>query len=84
MTLSGPPLRRASSISRSAVACGSGSLQRLGEGLLADHAGQPVGAEQVAVAGAGLAHREVGLDVLAVERAQQQRALRVAVGLLRR
>ena len=59
-----------------------GVLQRLGEGLLADDAGQPVGAEQVAVAGAGLAHGEVRLDLLAVERAQQQRALRVAVGLL--
>ena len=59
-----------------------GVLERLGEGLLADDAGQAVGAEQVAVAGPGLAHGEVGLDLLAVEGAQQQRALRVAVGLL--
>ena len=62
---------------------GIGVLQRLGEGLLADHAGEAVGAQQVPVAGARLAHGEVGLDLLAVEGAQQQRALGVAVGLLR-
>jgi hypothetical protein len=61
---------------------GVGVLQRLGERLLADDAGQAVGAEQVPVAGPGLAHGEVGLDLLAVERAQQQGPLRVAVGLL--
>src|SRR3954469_11069674 len=51
---------------------GVGVLERLGDRLLADHAGEPVGAEQVPVAGAGVAHGEVGLDVLTVERAQQQ------------
>ena len=38
----------------------------------------------VAVAGPGLAHGQVGVDVLPVEGTQQQRALRVVVGLLGR
>ena len=61
---------------------GIGVLERLGEGLLAHDAREAVGAQEVAVAGARLAHRQVGLDVLAVQGPQQQGALRMAVGLL--
>jgi hypothetical protein len=56
--------------------------QRLGQRLVADHTGQAVGAEQVAVAGPGLPHRERRLDVLPGDGAQQQRALRVRLRLL--
>ena len=49
-----------------------------------DHPGQAVGAEQVAVADLGLAQGQVGIDLAAaVERPQQDRALRVGGGLLR-
>ena len=59
-------------------------LQRLVQGLVGDHVGQAVGAQQVAVAEPGLADRQVGVGLgPAVERAQQQRALRVAGGRLR-
>ncbi len=37
--------------------------QRLAQGLVADDPGQPVAAQQVAVAGAGVADRQVDLDV---------------------
>ena len=56
--------------------------QRVGQRLVADHAGEAVGAQQVAVAGAGLAHGERRFDVLPGDGAQQQRALRVRVRLL--
>ena len=56
--------------------------QRLGQGLVADHPGQPVRAEQEAVAGPGLPDGQRRVDVLAGERAQQQRALRMRVRLL--
>ena len=53
---------------------GQGVPQR----LVADHAGQPVRAEQVAVARLAVVHRQVRLgDRPAVQRPQQQRALRV-------
>ena len=52
--------------------------QRLAQHLVADHAGQPVRAEQVAVACLAVVHGKVGLgDRPAVQRPQQQRALRV-------
>ena len=62
-----------------ALVAGEGLLQR----LVGDHAGQSVGADQVAVAGADLADGEVGLDmVAAAQRAHQQGALRVGGGFL--
>ena len=82
--LSGPPPRSASWIRSCTVSCGAlvageGLLQR----LVGDDAGQAVGADQVAVAGADLADGEVGLDVVAAaQRAHQQGALRVGGGLL--
>ena len=56
--------------------------QRVGEGLVADHPGQAVGAQQVPVAGPRLADGQRRLDLLPGQRAQQQRALRVGVRLL--
>ena len=48
-----------------------------------DDTGQPVGADQIAVAGPDLADGQIGLDVVAAaQRAHQQRALRVGGGLL--
>ena len=78
-----PPPRSASSMRRSAhslrVDVGA---QGLRQRLVADDAGEPVAAQQVAVAGAGLPHRERRIDVVPGQRAQQQRALRVGVRLL--
>jgi hypothetical protein len=55
------------------------------QGLLAHDAGQAVAAEQVAVPGPGLAHRQVEVDVLpAVQGVGDQVPLRVVVGLLGR
>ena len=51
----------------------------VGDGLFADHVGQAVAAQKVAVAGAGLAHRERGLDLGAGERTHDQRPLRMCV-----
>ncbi len=60
-----------------ALVAGEGLLHR----LMGDHAGQAVGADQIAVAGPDLADRQVGLDVVAAaEGAHQQRALRVGGG----
>ncbi len=82
--LSGPPPRRASWTSRSTHCCGSVYSRMVSrDGLGADHAGQPVAADQVAVAGQRLADRVLRVDVPAVERPGQQRALRVAARLLR-
>ena len=77
--LSGPPPCRASSISCRVTAFGVlDGGQRLAQRLVADHAGQPVRAEQVAVARLGVVDGQVGLgDRPAVQRPQQQRALRV-------
>ncbi len=59
------------------------AAERLLQGLVADRAGQAVGADQVPVAGPDLADRQVGLDLAAaVQGAHQQRALRVGLGLL--
>jgi hypothetical protein len=66
--LSGPPPRSASSIIRSAH-LRVRDAQRLGQRLVADHAGQAVRAEQVAVAGASLPDRERGLQVVPRQRA---------------
>ena len=77
--LSGPPPRIASSMSW--VTAWSRSAQRdqgLAQGLLADHVGQPVRAEQVPVSGPGLDGGQVGLGLgAALQRAHHQRALRV-------
>ena len=62
------------------VAVAQGLEQRLG----ADDVGEPVGAEQVAVAEAGLADGHVGLDGDAVERPQDHRLARMLAGLLER
>lgn len=63
------------------VVVGEGLFQ----GLVGDDAGQPVGADQVAVTGPDLTDGEVGLDdVAAAERAHQERALRVGGGLFLR
>ena len=51
VTLSGPPPRRASSMSRSAHSRGSGRCAASPPASRADHAGKAVAAEQVAVAG---------------------------------
>ena len=62
-----------------ALVAGEGLLER----LVGHDAGQPVGADQIAVAGPDLADGEVGLDVVAAaQRPHQQRALRVGGGLL--
>ena len=83
--LSGPPPRSASWISRSAHWFGSAYSRMVArDGLVRHHAGQAVAADQVAVAGDGLAHRVLGVGVAAVERAHEQRLLRVGVRLLRR
>ena len=55
---------------------------RVLDGLVADHVRQSVGAEQVTVAGAGLADRQRRLDLVAGERTHDERALRVGVRLL--
>ena len=55
---------------------------RVLDGLVADHVGQSVGAQQVAVAGARLADGQRRLDLVAGERAHDQRPLRVGVRLL--
>ena len=86
VTLSGAPPRRAS-FDQGARRRSPGRRPRVegvAEGVEAHHAGQAVGAEQVPVADAGLAHREVGLDVLddVAEHPHQHRALGVLLGLL--
>jgi hypothetical protein len=58
--------------------------QRVQDGLLGDHPGQPVGAQQVAVALDGLPDVQVRLDLAAVQRPHQQRPLRMRVRLLGR
>ena len=77
--LSGPPPLMASSTSCSAALSGSRTeAERLVQRLLGHHAGQAVGAEQVAVAGEGLERYQVRLgDRPAVEGAEQQRPVRV-------
>ena len=56
-----------------------------GSSLVADHVGQPVGAEQEEVAGLGLDRERVDVDVgLGAERARDHRALRVRLRLLGR
>src|SRR5690606_20829326 len=53
------------------------------EGLVGDHAGQPVGTDQIPVTGPDLADRQVGFDVFAAaEGPHEQGALRVGGGLL--
>ena len=62
-----------------ALVAGEGVLER----LVGDDAGQAVGADQVAVAGADFTDGEVGLDVLAAaQRPHQQGALGVGGGFL--
>ena len=51
--------------------------QRLRDRLHADRTGQAVGAQQVAVPRAGLADRQARFHLVAGQRVQQQRALRV-------
>ena len=55
--------------------------QGVGDGFGGDHPGQAVGADQVSIADADLAVDQARLDVGAVDRAQQQRPLRVDRGL---
>ena len=57
-------------------------LQRLQQRVGRDHVGQPVAADQVAVADPGLPDGQVRLHLGAVERVQDQRPLRVRAGLL--
>ena len=53
------------------------------QGFLGDHVGQAVGAQQVPVSGKRLAQRQVRLGVgPAVQRAQDQRALRMGRGFV--
>ena len=84
VTLSGPPLRSASSTSRSARLLRVGDAQRLEDRLGGDDVGQAVRAEQVPVAGACLADRHVRLDLGAAQRAQDHRLARMILGLVRR
>lgn len=56
----------------------------VGDGLVADDVGQAVGADEVAVAGACLAHGEGRFDLAAGEGTHDERALWVAVRLLGR
>ena len=84
VTLSRVLALSATSMQRSAASAG---VARLAEDLLddvgADEVGQPVGAQQEAVADLGLAQRRVGLVVgLAGHDAGDDRALRVVAGLL--
>ena len=75
LVLSSPPARFAASTSSSAARCGSGSLRS--ESLdvaFAHHGGEPVGAEQDAVAGRDLDRVEVDLDLgVDAERARDDR-----------
>ena len=57
-------------------------LECFQDGLVPDRVRKAVGAQQVTVAFAGLAHGERRVDLMAGERPHDQRALRVAVGLL--
>ena len=66
-----------------------GALVRVGvlahggrDGLVGHHPGQAVAADQVPVAGHGLADRVLGVGVPPVQRAHEQRLLRVGVRLL--
>ena len=61
-----------------------GNLQRLEDGLVADRIGQPVGAQQIAIAGPRFAHGQGGLDLVAGQRPHDQRSLRMAVRLFAR
>ncbi len=62
-----------------ALVAGEGLFER----LVADHPGQAVGADQIAVAGPHLTDGQVGLDLsAAAQRPHQQGALRVGGGLL--
>ena len=54
---------------------------RVLDGLVADHVGEAVGAEQVTIAGAGFAHGERRLDLVAGQRPHDQGSLRVRVCL---
>ena len=60
-----------------------GDLQGLGDGFVADRVGQSVRAQQVAITDTRLPHRQGGLHLVTSQRAHDQRALRVAVRLLR-
>ena len=60
-----------------------GDLQGLVDGFVADRVGQPVRAEQVTVPGAGFSHGQEGLDLVTGQCPHDQRALGVAVRLLR-
>ncbi len=80
VTLSGPPLRSANSMRRSAH-CSCELAHRVLDGLVADHVGEAVGAEQVTIAGAGFAHGERRLDLVAGQRPHDQGSLRVRVCL---
>ena len=58
------------------------NMQRVQNRFVADRIGQPVGAQQVAVAGTGLPHDQCRFDLMSGQRPHDQRALRVAVRLL--
>jgi hypothetical protein len=60
---------------------GVGNLERVLDGLVAHRVGKPVGAQQVAIPEADLAHGQRRLDLVARQRAHDQRPLRVAVRL---
>ena len=82
--LSRPPARFASSTSaRTAASIEVAPASSRGDLLLADHRRQPVGAEQEDVAGLGGDGLHVDLDLrLGAERAGDDRALRMVLGLL--
>ncbi len=82
MTLSGPAAAQRQFDEPVGTFGDVGDLQRVEDGVLADRIGQPVGAQQVAVADAGLADDQRRLDLVPGERAHDQRPLRVAVRLL--
>ena len=81
--LSRPPARLASSTSaRTAASIEVGAGEQLRDLLLAEHRRQPVGADQEDVAGPGGDGLHVDLDLrLGAERAGDDRALRVVLGL---
>ena len=82
VTLSGPPPRRASSTSRSAASCTSGMRRASLMVSVGDHVGQPVGAEQIAIAPPRLPDRDVRFDLRAQQRAQDHRLAWVVLRLV--
>ncbi|CNW12182.1 Uncharacterised protein [Mycobacterium tuberculosis] len=60
-----------------------GDLQGLEDSFIANRIGQPVRAQQVTITGAGFSHGQRRFDLMAGQRPHDQRALRVAVRLLR-